>query len=353
VDEPAMLYDTASERAGKGDREGALAVLERLDALGWSYCPAGRDMPGLGELPRYRALCTRMKARAPHVLRATVALTLADPELAPEGIAYDDEAGAVYVGSTAKRKIVRVGADGAVSDFATRDSGLYGVLGVRVDVAHRLLWAASSALPSMAGYEPRDAGHAALFAFDLDTGVLRERLPMSDGPSHLLNDVAIAPDGTAYVTDTEAGAVWRHRRDDRGLSAWLPAGSLRYPNGIACDGTRVLVAHASGIAVVSAATGERADLEVPAGATLGGVDGLYVDGDTVFAVQNGFGSSRVVRADLDARHGRALRIAVLESAHPALETPTTAALVHRDRRLLVVVPGDHQPTTILSIPIDP
>jgi hypothetical protein len=43
---------------------------------------------------------------------------------------------------------------------------------------------------------------------------------------------------------------------------------------------------------------------------------------------------------------------VLESAHPALETPTTAAVMLGERRLLVLVPGDHAPSTILSVPID-
>jgi hypothetical protein len=133
---------------------------------------------------------------------------------------------------------------------------------------------------------------------------------------------------------------------------FLPPGSLRYPNGIACDGTRILVAHLSGIAIVTS-RGERTELAVPAGATLGGIDGLYIDGDMILGVQNGFGSSRIVRADLDVQHAAALRVTVLESAHPALEMPTTAALVRRERRLLVVVPGDAKPTAILSVPIDP
>jgi hypothetical protein len=86
--------------------------------------------------------------------------------------------------------------------------------------------------------------------------------------------------------------------------------------------------------------------------SLGGFDGLYVAGDLLFGVQNGLGSARVIRVDLDPQHTAALRTVVLESAHPALETPTTAAVVLDDRRLLVLVPGDHSPSTILSVPID-
>ena len=350
-DDLAGLYDAASEHAQRGDRDGALALLERLDARGWSFGPTDRDLPGLAELPRYRALSARMKARGPKVLRATPAMTIADPALAPEGIAYDDDRGAVFVGSMAQHKIVRIDPAGAPRDFATHDSGLDAVLGLRVDAAHHLLWAASTV---MAGLAASGAEGAALFAFDLETGELRGRWPVpGSGGAHLLNDVAIAPDGTAYVTDTAAGAVWRHAPAALGLSVMVQAGGLRYPNGIACDATHVLVAHARGVAVITPATGARVELAVPAGATLAGLDGLYLDGDALLGIQNGLGSARVVRAELDATHTRATRIRVLESAHPALDMPTTAALVRRERRLLVLVPGDPQLPIVLSVPIDP
>ncbi|HZJ67460.1 MAG TPA: hypothetical protein VFD36_28325 [Kofleriaceae bacterium] len=155
------------------------------------------------------------------------------------------------------------------------------------------------------------------------------------------------------MTDTESGAVWRHRAADPGLVAFLPAGALRAPNGIACDGRRLLVAHASGVTVVTLGSGARAELAVPAGSTLGGLDGLYVDRDVLLGVQNSFGSPRVVRAELDAGHAAARRITVLESMHPALETATTAALVRRDRKLLVLARGNASPPVILSVPVDP
>src|SRR3954469_14497235 len=131
-----LLYDTASERAKRGDLEGALAVLERLDARGWTFCPADRDMADLVTLPRYRALCAQMQARAPRVLRARVAMTLADQGLRPEGIAYDDDHEALFMGSVARRKIVRITSDGEVHDFVPSGTGIYAVLGVRVDAAH-------------------------------------------------------------------------------------------------------------------------------------------------------------------------------------------------------------------------
>lgn len=350
---PELLYDTAAERAKRGDLDGALAILERLDAQGWTFCPAERDMGELVKSPRYRALCTRMMARAPRVARARVAMTLADQGLRPEGVAYDENHEALFMGSVARRKILRITSDGEVQDFVPSGTGIYAVLGVRVDAAHGLLWAATAARPSMEGYDPRDQGKSALLAFDLDSGAPRLSLPLTDGGTHMLNDIAIASDGTAYVTDSESGAVWRHRASDHGLMAFLPAGALRAPNGIACDGPRLLIAHASGVTVVALASGARTELAVPAGSTLGGIDGLYVDGDVLLGVQNGFGSPRVVRAELEAGHAVARRITVLESTHPALESVTTAALVRRDGRLLVLARGRGTPPMILSVPIDP
>jgi sugar lactone lactonase YvrE len=247
---------------------------------------------------------------------------------------------------------VRLAPDGSQRDFATREAGLDSVLGLRVDAAHGLLWAVSDALPNMPGYAATDAGRAALFSFDLETGALRARIAAPPGPAHLLNDVAIGPDGSAYVTDSESGGVDIARRGETSLAAWLPAATLRYPNGVACDGESLFVAHVASVAVIRLADGQRSDLAAPPGATLGGLDGVYLAGDALFGVQNGFGSTRVVRVDLDARHRAALRVTVLESAHPALADATTAALVTAEHKLLVIAGGDHKPSTILSVPTE-
>src|SRR5687767_6929451 len=68
------------------------------------------------------------------LVRGTVAFTLADRALIPESVAYDPVDRAFYVGSMYKRKIIRIGADGSVSDFLPpgRD-GIWGVLGIKVD----------------------------------------------------------------------------------------------------------------------------------------------------------------------------------------------------------------------------
>src|SRR5262249_59808600 len=121
-----------------------------------------------------------------------VALTLADPDLLTEGIAYDAASGDFYVSSVHKRKIVRVGTDGAVSDCVREgQDGLFGTLALALDGERRVLWACSSAMPEMNGFRPEDAGRAALYAFELPGGRLRARIEPPAAPRHNCNDLAL------------------------------------------------------------------------------------------------------------------------------------------------------------------
>lgn len=94
-----------------------------------------------------------------------------------EGIAADPRDGALYGGSIAKRKIVRVAVSGAASDFAAGEaSGLGEVLGLKVEPAR-----------------------SALQAFDLTSGAPRVSVAIEE-PKHLLNGLVIV-DGVLLVCD--------------------------------------------------------------------------------------------------------------------------------------------------------
>lgn len=64
-----------------------------------------------------------------------------------------------------------------------------------------------------------------------DTGVFALEI----GESGFLNDVAVGDDGDVYVSDTEAGAVYRVEADGSGYARVGAAGSLRGPNGLIPD----------------------------------------------------------------------------------------------------------------------
>ena len=130
-----------------------------------------------------------------------MAFTIPEPDLVPEGIAHDPTTGTFFVGSTYKRKIVAVDRNGTARDFTTEgQDGLLGVVGMKVDVARRRLWAAAGDagvnMP-MKGMDARTRGRSGVFMYDVETGKrLRRYLLDAPGEEHFLNDLVVAPSST-------------------------------------------------------------------------------------------------------------------------------------------------------------
>lgn len=129
----------------------------------------------------------------------------------PEGVEYDHTTGRFLTGSLAEGTIFEIALDGAVIPFVT-DPDLVASVGIEVDEDRGRLLAANS---DRSVFDGSSAGHAMLGVYNLSTG---SRIAMvdlgaaiTDQPgdlAHFANDVAVGPDGTAYVTDTRAGVIY-------------------------------------------------------------------------------------------------------------------------------------------------
>jgi sugar lactone lactonase YvrE len=323
-DDLALIYLNASDRAARGDKSGALSELERLNQLGYDYPPDPRDFPGLRDDSRFLAVAAEIDKREPRVRRAHIFALIREARLIPDGIAVDPRDGTIYVGSMEKHKIVRV-KDGAASDFARLD-GMQ-VLGLNLDVARQTLWALG-----------KFDEYGSVWAFDLSNG--REKLHI-EGPSsgeHLFNDITVASDGTAYLTDSTAGAVWQLKPGAHSLETFLPPGTIFFPNAIMEDGSHLLVAYEFGIARV-APDHSLQPLSAPPKVSLAGIDGLDRDGDMLLAVQNGIGAPRIMRFDLNQDHTAVEKATILETRNPAFQQPTTGVIYGKERLALVVADG--------------
>jgi sugar lactone lactonase YvrE len=351
-DDLALVYLDASDRAARGDREGALAALERLDQLGYDYPPDARDFPGLANEPRFQTVWANIDRREPRVTRARIYAVIRQPRLIPDGIAVDPRDGTIYVGSMEKHKIVCV-KNGVESDFAKLDG--VQVLGLNLDVTRGTLWALG-----------KFDDYGSVWAFDLTNGHQRLHIEGPGSGEHLFNDITVANDGTAYVTDSTAGAVWQLKPGSHGLEAFLPPGSMVFPNAIMEDGTHLLVATELGIVNV-APDHTMQPLAAPPKVTLAGIDGLDRDGDVLLAVQNGIGAPRIMRFELNHEHTAIATATILETRNPAFQQPTTGVIYAAQRVALVVadgfinrlhpqsIAGATPPvsTMILAIPLDP
>ena len=328
---PGVMAALARASLAAGKPEAALSWLDRAVSLGGGL-EALRDdaLVKLLETAGGRAIKGRADALRQPAGSMEAAFRVAERDLIPEGIAYDPATRSFFLGSIRKRKIVRIGPDGRVSDFVpSKRDGLLAVLGMKVDPRRRVLWAASEASESMIDGTPGETGRSAVCAYDLGSGKLIGvyRTP-PEATRHLFNDLVVDSAGDVLVTDSEEGTVYAIPKRTGRLERLFPAGTWDYPNGIAlsADQRTAYVAHAWGVSLVDRTTGRMRELEAPAGVTLAGIDGLVRDGRTLIAVQNGFEPMRVAAFELNDSGDRVESARTLARSHPDFDIPTTGVV---------------------------
>lgn len=278
----------------------------------------------------------------------------------PEGVAVDQRTGFFYVGSTTDGTIFRGhprwpaltpflpgGADGRTT-----------AIGMKVD-RHGRLYVAGGATGQV-------------WVYDTRTRKLVRRFDTGRREGTFLNDVAVTPNGDAYVTDSMFPVLWR-----------IPAAAVRKPattpgtpeafldftgtpgeyqpgfnmNGIApsADGRELVVIQSNTGKLLRVTLRDRRVTEIPvAGGPLTSGDGILLKGRLLLVVRNAL--ELVVTVALDGRltEGRV----VASYTDPTFMFPTTIALAHGrvlavnaqfDRRGPGLVP--ELPFTVSSVPL--
>ena len=323
----ATLYFFLSRfKADLGDKPGSVAALDKVAELGEGYLPTREfGFASIWDHPPFQDARSKLEARLPRLDFAPTAFQLDDRRLIPEGIAHDPHSRRFYVGSIAQKRVVQVEADGAVSEFAGAAAKLDEVLGLALDVPRRVLYVVStSALTSKGEKDRRNA----VVAFDVDTKRLLQRHDVAGAQQ--LNDVAIAPGGRVFASDSGSGAIYEIAVKGPGPSRELvPAGRIRGTNGLAVspDGKRIYVAHSTGLAMVDVATGEVKRVANETRENVAAIDGLYQWQGSLIGVQNVTNPGRVIVIALSRDGASIIGVKTLLSHHhSALDEPTTGAI---------------------------
>ncbi len=304
----------------------AVAQLQRLLAMHVAPNLDDHDLDGIRERDDFRALAAPVRTLRATVIGAPAIAYRLPAGLITESITYDAKGDSFFVSSVRKRKILRIDAHGRVRDFVKSGAhGLWGVNGMGVDAKRRILWTSSTAYDRCEGFHEGDAADPALYAFNADTGAFlaRYEAPKGDEP-HTFDDLSVAPDGSVYVSDS-TGMIFALRQGMRELQPLVGRGKMRSAQGSAVDWKHHLLYvsdYGSGIDVVDLATGDLARLALPADFAAYGIDGLALNGRTLYAVQNDVVPNRVVRIDLtpDGVHVAKWRIVAMNQ--PLMDEPT-------------------------------
>jgi sugar lactone lactonase YvrE len=275
------------------------------------------------------ALAVALAAAAPVAQDATIVQYPLPAEVTfPEGVAYDADAGVLYVGSAATGSIARLtvadskatvlsaaGTLGSVEPFP-------GMLGMKIDGAGRL-WVAG-------GRTGR------ITVVDARTGKTLKQLQTPAEPAGLLNDVVVVG-GSAYVTDTFRPTLWRVTTaagQVGELEAWLDFSGtpLEYGeganlNGIAAtaDGRSLIVVQMNKGLLFRIGLADKSVTPIDVkGEALATADGLVLDGRTLYVVRQGEQEIVTVSLAADLKSGQVVN----RFKNPALAWPATAARVN-------------------------
>ncbi|MEU0886008.1 hypothetical protein ABZ345_46155 [Lentzea sp. NPDC005914] len=129
--------------------------------------------------------------------------------LHPEGVTYDPVRHRFLVGSVTHGTVSRIGPNGQARTLVD-DPWLITTMGITVDARRGRLLVTNADLGLADRSKPETTrAFAGLGIYDLRTGEAIHRVTLATGPGHFANDVALAPDGTAFVTDSISGAIYR------------------------------------------------------------------------------------------------------------------------------------------------
>ncbi|WP_433330721.1 SMP-30/gluconolactonase/LRE family protein [Spirillospora sp. CA-294931] len=264
----------------------------------------------------------------------SVAHVLPGEKVYPEGIALDGRTGDLYAGSYNDGTVFKMTPGRRVAEIflPSGTDGRRTANGLKVDAAGRL-WVTDSTT-GVSVYETRSKR-------------LLARFDVPGTAGRFVNDLAIAPDGTAYLTDSVRAVIYKVTRKEvakggrAALTPWLDLKPVLEPhkpdaftlNGIVADpsGRFLITADMTGgdLYRVDVATGAIHKIALRGG-DAAMADGLEVANGRLWIVHNV--DDRISRWRL-SRDGRSARV-VRQVTDEALQLPTT--LVRRNGVLYVV-----------------
>lgn len=252
----------------------------------------------------------------------------------PEGVAYDPVTNSFFTGSTGNGDVFRGDlATGQVTVFLPGGAdGRTAAIGMKVDSKNRRLWVCGG-------------GTGQMFVYNVDTGALIRKYAAPSAPSTFINDVALAPNGDAYFTDSRRPVLFKisgSGSQPGELESWLDfngtpvvyTANATSLNGIVIspDSAYIVVVHSGARKLYRITVSIKEALEIDLGGKPQGGDGMVLDGNVLYVLERTQTGDGIVRIDMlpDLSRG-----AIRDSFRDAsFAFPTTIAKVG-DRMLVV------------------
>jgi len=327
---PTYTYNLAVAYALNNQKEAAVSTLEKMVLMNNEVAfETDDDFSGLqGFVGFNKVLQLKADFKKP-VLSSEKVISLSEKELHPEGLLYLPKSKIWLASSIRKRKIVSFDVKTGQCKDWLKDNDMLAVFAMKADEKEKYLWVSSAAMPEMEGYTQDLEGSAELLKIDLKTKKIVKRFFLAG--NHVFGDLAIAKNGTVYVSDSGEAVIYKIANDK--MEVWLDLKKEAFNlQGLAFNDnqTRLFIAdYLKGILVIPMENpNDRKWLTFPEGTTVKGIDGLVYYKSALLAVHNGVKPIRLVQYDLNGAQDQISSYKVLDHNRPEFDEPALATVVN-------------------------
>jgi hypothetical protein len=257
---------------------------------------------------------------------ATVAFTLEEKDLIPEGITYDHVSKLFFISSIGKEKIVAITGNGIASDFISAGSdSIMETLGMKVDEAGRRLWVVSNK-------NINEVSYSAVHVYNIDNRTLLKKIIVKNTAPQLFNDLVLTKEGDAYITDSYKSMIYKVAAESDRLETFVgPDSQLKDLNGIAIspDDRILYPATGAGIAMIDIATRSVSPVGDPGKNGSGGIDGIVFHKGSLYGIVNikaDESEMYVARFKLTSDLKSITEVSVIDKGNPLFNLPTTCVI---------------------------
>ena len=254
-------------------------------------------------------------------------------DLIPEGVAYDNNTGTMYLSSTYKQKILAINPDGTYNDFKTeQENGLWSTLGMEVDEKNNLLWVVSfnghEVLP-MKYPDPKAKWSSRLYAYELPGGELKGMYEPDVEGQVAFNDLCISSNGDVYSSESLNNKVYKFSLDNQIFESLPINDSLFiFPNGLSFSSDDRYLYIASQLGIFQYDTNQKSGdfLTKHDGIDDTRLDGLAYYNGTLIGNQSY--RKRIIEFKLDESNQTIVSQRILEANHPDFDQPSTGEITN-------------------------
>jgi sugar lactone lactonase YvrE len=249
----------------------------------------------------------------------------------PEGMIYSDFLDAFILSDARCGELISIhpetGEQTLIADL--KILGYWGGFGMAQDPNNPThIWIASSAIFNFCEISEENTNKAVVLKFDLENNEVLYTFEPED--NHVFGDLIVAENGDVYITDSVQPHIYKIDQESGEAKLWLEGESYWNLQGLALHHDKLIVSdYISGLYTIDLETKQYHAVS-QSNQWLRGADGIYLDGDQLYLLQNGTRPMRVSSIQLD-NEGFMIEgsYSLLESGIEALNEPTLGA-IHKD-----------------------